>query len=208
MTFLPREHGAYGQLAFPLLTAYAVAGVTSPALLVGGSAIAAFLAHEPLLVVAGRRGPRARREAGPRALRWLVATGGIAVAAGVAALMLAAPAARPWFLLPLAPALVVAIALALDDEKSAAGELAVALAFSSLAVPVCVAAGAPARTGVAVALASGLMPCSTHRARSWKARSVSAVSQLQCPKMLRSRRTRRSDRPAASTSAWYFRVCR
>jgi hypothetical protein len=153
MTFLPREHGAYGQLAFPLLTAYVVAGVTVPALLVGASAIAAFLAHEPLLVVAGRRGPRARREAGAPALRWLVATGGIAVVAGVAALLLASPAARPWFLLPLAPALVVAIAVALDREKSAAGELGVALAFSSLAVAVCVAAGATPRMGLAVALA-------------------------------------------------------
>jgi hypothetical protein len=153
MTFLPREHGAYGQLAFPLLTAYVVAGVTVPTLLVGASAIAAFLAHEPLLVAVGRRGSRARREAGARALGWLAAVGGLAVVAGVAALLLAAPAARPWFLLPLAPALVVGIALALDAEKSAAGELGVALAFSSLAVPVCVAAGATASTGFAVALA-------------------------------------------------------
>jgi hypothetical protein len=153
MTFLPREHGAYGQLAFPLLTSYLVAGVTVPALLVGASAIAAFLAHEPLLVLAGRRGPRARREDGARALAWLVVTGAFALGAGVAALWLMAPEARVFLSLPLAPAAVVAVAVALDREKSTTGEVAVALAFSLLAVPVCVAAGAPARAGAAVALA-------------------------------------------------------
>ena len=43
MALLPKEHGAYGQLAFPLVTAFAVAGVTMPALLHGGGSRRSFL---------------------------------------------------------------------------------------------------------------------------------------------------------------------
>ena len=48
---LPREHGAYGQLAFPLVTALVIAGVTLSGVLIAVAAIAGFLAHEPLLVL-------------------------------------------------------------------------------------------------------------------------------------------------------------
>ena len=58
----PKEHGAYGQLLFPLATSLVVAGVTAPALLTAASAAyAAFMAHEPLSrYCSAARGPRAR----------------------------------------------------------------------------------------------------------------------------------------------------
>ena len=69
--FLPREHGAYGQLVFPLVTAFGVAGLSSGGLLLATAVIAAFLAHEPAAVRFGQRGVRASREDGAGAARWL-----------------------------------------------------------------------------------------------------------------------------------------
>src|SRR5262245_28487506 len=68
---LPREHGAYGQLLFPLVTALAVGWPTVAAYGLAVAGIALFVAHEPLLVVMGQRGVRAEREQTRRAWRWL-----------------------------------------------------------------------------------------------------------------------------------------
>jgi len=37
--YLPREHGAYGQMAFPLVTAFGVAGVSAGGLLMATAVI-------------------------------------------------------------------------------------------------------------------------------------------------------------------------
>jgi hypothetical protein len=148
----PKEHGAYGQLACPLITALAVSDWTWPTLLVAVAAVAGFLAHEPLSILLGRRGARLRRERGSGALRWLVVTGTITAAAGVAALWTAPAAVRWSFLLPLAPAVALGAAVWSDREKTAAGEIVAALAFSFVAVPACLAGG----TSVSVALAVGI----------------------------------------------------
>jgi hypothetical protein len=148
----PREHGAYSQLAFPTLTALMVAGINGPAVLVAGAAVAAFLAHEPLLVRLGRRGARARRENSRKAVGWLVAAGAFSLTAGLAALWLAAPEARWTFALPLIPAALYATALAMHAEKSTAGELAAAFAFSLIAIPMCVAAGLPRASALAIGM--------------------------------------------------------
>src|SRR4051812_49522750 len=88
---LPREHGAYGQLLFPLVTALAVGRPRVVAWLLAASAVGAFLAHEPLLVLLGQRGARAARAQRGQAAIWF---GGTAVAAagggGGAGAMLAA----------------------------------------------------------------------------------------------------------------------
>jgi hypothetical protein len=68
---LPKEHGAYGQLAFPLITALIVAGLSVAGALLTVAVVAAFLAHEPAAVVLDQRGARARRELGGSAIRWL-----------------------------------------------------------------------------------------------------------------------------------------
>lgn len=152
VSLLPREHGAYGQMALPLVTSFAVAGVTRPALLVALATVAGFLSHEPLLALAGLRGARAGPAERRRAARWLTVTGAIAVGSGLAAIWAVPPAIRWWFLLPVAPALIVAAAIAARREKSVVGEVAVALTFSLVAVPICLAAQASIGTALAVGL--------------------------------------------------------
>jgi YwiC-like protein len=151
-SIVPREHGAYGQLAFPIVTSFVVAGVSAPALLIAVSVLASFLAHEPLLVWLGRRGARARRDQRRQAVAALVAEGTVAALAGVVALVLA-PASVRWSMsVPLGGAALLVIAITIEHEKRALGEVAIALAFSSVALPLCLAAGAPLRTALSVAV--------------------------------------------------------
>jgi hypothetical protein len=153
----PREHGAYGQMVFPLVTSFAVAGVSVPAVLLGLAVVAGFLAHEPLVVLLGRRGPRVRREQRRAAAVWLSVTTAALLCAGAAALF-AIPASIRWSLaLPLLPALFFAAAIAAKQEKRSAAEIAVALAFSLAAVPICLAAGAHAATAGGVGAAFALI---------------------------------------------------
>jgi hypothetical protein len=101
---LPREHGAYGQLLFPLATALAIGRPGWPAVALALAAIAVFLAHEPLLVLVGQRGLRAARERGSEARRWLAAFAGAAVVCGAAALAGLPAEARVALLLPIGSA--------------------------------------------------------------------------------------------------------
>ena len=157
MSLLPKEHGAYGQIAFPALTALAVAGPSSGGLLIIATVVAGFLAHEPAAVLVGSRGTRARREQRREAVAWLAACLAGGAAAGAGAWLALTPGARLTLLVPLVPAALLAIATWRGREKSAAGEVAAALAFSGAAVPVALAAGAPVRTAVAVALPFALL---------------------------------------------------
>jgi hypothetical protein len=140
-------------VAFPLLTASAVAGVSTPAVLIGLASVAGFLAHEPLLVRLGRRGARVKRDEGRRATAWLAVAGATTVCAGLAALWLLESDARWSLLLPLGPAALLAAAIAAGQEKSALGEVAAALSFSLLTVPVCLAAGSSTSSALAVGIA-------------------------------------------------------
>ena len=81
--WLPKEHGAYGQVAFPLATAFGVAGVSTDGLLLSATVIAGFLAHEPAAIVLGLRGSRAKRELGASAIVWLCCC----LATGIAAVL-------------------------------------------------------------------------------------------------------------------------
>jgi len=139
---LPKEHGAYGQLTFPLVTAFAAGGVSWAGALLAIAVIAAFLAHEPAAVVLGHRGPRARRERGRPAASGLACCLALALAAGVAAAVVIPPTARWSLAVPAVPAVVLAIAMIRGREKSWYGETATALAFSGVAVPVMLAAAA------------------------------------------------------------------
>jgi len=149
---LPKEHGAYGQMIFPLVTAFAVAGVNRPALLIATAVVASFVAHEPLLVLLGRRGALAARGQSRRAVVWLACFGTLAIVSGVLALRSVSYGVWWSFLLPLVPALVVAGAISAKREKSSLGEVAVAMAFSLVSVPVSIAAGAASSTGLAVGI--------------------------------------------------------
>jgi hypothetical protein len=131
----------------PLLTGLALGRPGAAALLLVAGVVLAFLAHEPLLVALGHRGKRVKDAVGARAVRRLALLGALAAGAGVAALLLAPPAAR---LAALAPALLAAPVVPLAAarlEKTMAGELLVAAALSACAAPVALAAGAPAAWG-------------------------------------------------------------
>lgn len=152
MAMLPKEHGAYGYVAFPLVTAFGVAGPSTAGLLIAVAAIAGFLGHEPLAVLLGLRGVRARREQGREAARWGIGCLAVGTIAGVAALLTIAPSARWWLLLPALPAAALAAAIGRGQEKTSRGESAAALAFSATAVPVALAGGAPVSTALAIAI--------------------------------------------------------
>jgi hypothetical protein len=153
----PKEHGAYGQAAFPLVTAFLAGGVSAGGLLIAVAAVASFLGHEPAAVLLGGRGPRAARDQRAHALRWLACAAAVALAAGIGAVLTMPPSAR-WSLgVPLAPAILLALATVRGREKTWLGETATALAFSGAAVPVSLAAGAPVATGLSVAIPFALL---------------------------------------------------
>jgi hypothetical protein len=149
---LPKEHGAYGQLAFPALTAFLVAGASPAGLLIVVAAVAGFLAHEPAAVLIGLRGVRAQRDLQQRAAMWLACTAVLGTAAGIAALVMVPTEVRWSFAVPLAPALLLAAAASRGQEKSWYGETAASLAFSGVAVPVSLAASASLATALTVAI--------------------------------------------------------
>src|SRR3954452_18893302 len=105
----PKEHGAYGQLLFPIVTALAAGRPGTVASLLSIAALCAFLAHEPLLVLLGQRGPRAARDQRMRAAAW---GGGFATAAalcGGASIALAGRDVRTALILPASLALVLVL---------------------------------------------------------------------------------------------------
>lgn len=156
MNLFPKEHGAYGQVAFPLVTALAVSGVTVPALLLGAAVLAVFLAHEPLVVLLGFRGQRARRERAAVARLWLAVLGVTATSAAAIAFLFI-PVSQRWALAVPAAAAVPAIAAVVTGrEKTWPGEVAVSLAFSGAAFPMAIAAGAPRATAATIALVYAL----------------------------------------------------
>jgi hypothetical protein len=146
---IPKEHGAYGQLLVPALTAMAIGRPSIAAFSLAAASVAAFIAHEPLLVVLGRRGERLRRDERGRAARWLFASAAIALATGAVA-TLTFPAAGRWTLLvPVALACVAALSIALGRERTTAGEIAAAAALASVSLPVAVASMATVEAALA-----------------------------------------------------------
>src|SRR5262245_21786258 len=156
-TLLPKEHGAYGQLTLPLVTALSVAGLSTAGLLLTTSAVALFVAHEPIAVLLGSRGARARRERRVAAIRWLTCSVGIAVVAGTIAVLTIAGHVRWSIAVPIVPSVLLGVAMVRGREKSWYGELAAALAFAGLGVPVTMAAGASLDSALAVAAPFALL---------------------------------------------------
>jgi hypothetical protein len=157
----PKEHGAYGQIAFPMVAAFAVAGVSAGGLLIAGATVAGFLAHESALIVLGRRGARVKRELRGQAVLWLTCCLLAAAVAGAGALLAMPPQARPWTALPLVPAAVLVVTIVRGTEKTWYGETAAALAFSGAAVPIAIAAGLPAAISITLAIPFALLFVST-----------------------------------------------
>ncbi len=140
-SLLPREHGAYAQLGFPLLTALALGdlGLAPVLLLVGIFAV--FLVHEPVMIIAGGRGGRARAELGDRARRRGALLLIVAATAGAAGLWLASPTARYSAVAPMALGAPLAPLTLTRQEKTLTGESLVSVALSSTMIPVAIAGG-------------------------------------------------------------------
>jgi len=138
---LPKEHGAYGQLLFPLITALAIGRPRIAALAIVCAAVFLFLAHEPLLVLVGQRGARAAREQRPKAVAWFAACTTAAIACGGAAIAALEPSTRTALLVPAACGAVVVALIAVGREHTTLGEIASAIALSSVAYPVAIASG-------------------------------------------------------------------
>ncbi|MGZ6133144.1 MAG: YwiC-like family protein [Myxococcaceae bacterium] len=137
----PREHGAYGQLGLPMLAALGSGEPEVVAALLSVSAWALFLAHEPLLVLLGRRGERLQVEQRPRAMVRLAALVLVGAVLGVAALALASSAVRSAVVLPVILGAAFGATLALGQERSLVGEGLAALALAAVSSPVAIAAG-------------------------------------------------------------------
>lgn len=150
---LPKEHGAYGQMLFPLVTSVIVAGLHPASLLLASAVIAGFLAHEPFMLLLGFRGVRAKREGHRDAVAGLAIFGVLLVVTGLFAVGLMPGPARWSIILPLVPALFLLIEAASGREKAWPAEVAVAVAFSLTSVPICMAAGAPFGIGAMIAAA-------------------------------------------------------
>jgi YwiC-like protein len=142
-SLLPQEHGAWGQLAMPLLSALAIGGPAPAALLLGAATVLAFLAHEPWLVVLGHRGVRALRDDGARARRAMWSFLAAAGATGLLGVWLAPPAARVALVVPAALAAAVVGFVLAKKERTVPGELTVVSALASSGFAVALAGGAP-----------------------------------------------------------------
>lgn len=138
----PREHGAYVQLLGPLACAalFGPRSLTSAGLV--GAACAAFLAHEPLLVLLGRRGERARSQHGARAARRVALLGAVALGAAVW-IWFSGGALALALCVPVVLSLAAAGSVLMGHERTLGGQLLSASALASFPVPVLVAAGLP-----------------------------------------------------------------
>lgn len=153
---LPKEHGAYGQVAFPLATVLVIGHAGASALLLAVATVALFLAHEPLLIILGRRGPRVRAQHGREAVRWLAALCTIGVVGAVAALRQLSHADWWALVVPALPAAVLFVAIVRGAEKTGVSEACASCAFAGAALPVAVAGDVPAAAGAAVTVAFGV----------------------------------------------------
>ncbi len=131
-------------LWFPLASAWVLGRPGLASFALGGAAILAFLVHEPLLVVLGRRGARRAREEGAIARRRLIWLSLAFVAAAAVGWSAATPLARLLSLVPAGFGALSMVAAVRGRERSLVGELHVGLSLSSIALPVAVAAGVSA----------------------------------------------------------------
>ncbi len=131
----PREHGAYAQLACPLITGIVLARGHAGAAAFAVAATAMFLAHEPLALIMGTRGVRLRDQLVGAARRRLVLLAAV-VLAGLVWAVASAPF-RAWQA-AIVPGLLAVLLVPLfftARVKTLVGELVVAAAFAAVVLP-------------------------------------------------------------------------
>lgn len=149
---VPREHGAYAELLFPIVTVLLGGAPTEATWLLAIGAIGAFLANEPLLVLFGQRGTRMQREESDRAKRALLLFSLIALGAGIAGLLIASRQVQYTIAVPLLLGVVLVMLAIQGLERSMFGEGLAATTLSSIAIPLGLSAGLGPSTAVSVAL--------------------------------------------------------
>lgn len=168
---MPREHGAYAELLFPLVTALLEGGATTGSLAFAGTASALFLLHEPAAVVAGLRGERLRRDLGGRARVRAVLLACVAVACGIVAVAASPPRARLAALVPGGLALLVLPVATSRRLKTVPAELAVAATLAATLLPVGLAGGMqPREAAVDAGVWLGVFSVATFAVHAVKAR--------------------------------------
>ena len=138
---IPREHGAYAELGFPLLSGLVLGSPGAASWCFAAAAILLFVANEPLVVLLGVRGKRLQDELAAPARRQLAVLGALGGAAAVAAMMLAPPAARWQALVPAAVAAGLVPVVLSKNLKTLPGEVIAGAALSAMHLPVAAAGG-------------------------------------------------------------------
>jgi hypothetical protein len=150
VSFWPREHGALFGLLLPLLVAHWTSRPTLAGWLFTLAALSAFFAHEPLVVILGHRGARARREQSARAGRWLGGWAALATLGAGLGLLFAPVPSLVALALPVLGGVLVAAVLVQNREHTLLGQLLVAPTLAACAVPVAVAGGSSHGAALAV----------------------------------------------------------
>ena len=149
---VPREHGAYAELLFPIVTVFLGGSPTTSTWLLAVGAIACFLANEPLLVLFGQRGTRVKRQESDRAKRALLVFFLIALGTGVTGLLLTTTAVQYAVGVPLLLGVGLVMLAIQGLERSMMGEALAASALSSIVIPLGLSAGLDLTLTLAVAL--------------------------------------------------------
>jgi hypothetical protein len=134
--FLPREHGAYAQLLFPLLSGLLLGKPTASAMGFAVAAVLLFFAHEPLAIMLGHRGVRLRNEQGVAARRRCLGLVLAGCLIGVAAWLGVTPEARMLALIPVGLAALLIPFVWGGKIKTVAAEMLVIAALASLHLPI------------------------------------------------------------------------
>jgi hypothetical protein len=192
MKLLPREHGAYATLLFPLTTALIHARTAAAAWAWALITVLLFLAHEPLLVLLGTRGKRILQQHGQLARTRLAWLSLLIAACLLAAVQLGGllSGANPSMWWAIAVPLVLGAALLPFTlkrlEKTLVGELLASAALCAASVPVAVAGSVSLRDAVVhaavwlsgVTLGTLLVRSVTRRKRGREGRVLRVLTPL------------------------------
>lgn len=142
-SLLPREHGVYAEVAFPMITALTLGQASAAGSALTAAIIATFLLHEPMLVLLGRRGLRAKESMQGRARPRVALLATMALTSATTGLWLADEPTRIACAALVLPGLLVAALVVRGREKTFLGEGLVALVLSFTLVPIALAGGVP-----------------------------------------------------------------
>jgi hypothetical protein len=139
---LPREHGAYAELLFPLATGLSLGHPSAPSFCFALAAVAFFFLHEPVAIVLGVRGERPQELWTRRATMRIALLASSGTVAGLMAVVSASPEGRLAALVPLACSGVLVPAFTTGKLKGLVPETLVIATLSSVVMPIAVSGGA------------------------------------------------------------------